>query len=158
MEFGVVYTVDVKPGERLKPYLPRPSVFCKMRVTESKEHGGDVGYGKHRKYGAVFTKEEFERFVDDVGLVADSVETMGTLGAPGSGLWYGCSPAVSFDGTEPGAYQNAYVTPYPGFRPKRDLTPEKEERWFQMIKKAMVQRYGHHGTFTKWPQRARSMQ
>ena len=64
---------------------------------------------KHRKLCAVLTKEQFREFVDRLGLHAEDVETMGSLGAPGFG--FGWAPAISFRGDDEDAIQSAYVTP-----------------------------------------------
>jgi hypothetical protein len=45
------------------------------------------------------------------GLVAEDVQTLGSLGAPGFG--YGWAPAISFRSDDPDAIQSAYVTPIP---------------------------------------------
>ena len=144
MEFGIIYSVDIPEDQRLRNYLPRAKIHRKMRVMESKNRGGDLAYaglGKHRRYCALFTKEQFEQFVDDCGLYATDTETGGILGAPWSNPWYGCAPAISFDGEDDYGMINAYVTPLPTWEPK-SLTAEKEERWFKMIKDAVVRRYG----------------
>jgi hypothetical protein len=160
MTFGVVYEFDCRRDDTVKNYLPRRALLRKMELTEGDSQrnysyidDGDGMWekGKHRKYGAVFTKHEFEQFIEDCELVADSIETMGTLGAPGSACWYGCSPAVSFDADHYACMANAYVTPYPGFEPKRPPTPDQEERWFKMLKRAMLALYGRRGRFVLHP-------
>lgn len=59
----------------------------------------------------MLTREQFDEFIDRCGLIAESTETMGSIGAPGFGI--GWSPAISFRGDDPDAIQNAYVTPLP---------------------------------------------
>ena len=55
---------------------------------------GDWEKGKHRKWCAMLTKAQFTEFVRATGLVAESTETLGSIGAPGFG--FGWSPAISF--------------------------------------------------------------
>lgn len=87
------------------------------QVTESEPDGTyDDIWGKnykHRKYTALLNKSEFQQFVDKSDLVASTVETMGSLGAPSpDGMVLGIVPAVCFD-YRSGDYElNAYVTPY----------------------------------------------
>jgi hypothetical protein len=166
MTFGVIYEFDCRADDTVKSYQPRRALLRKMQCTEGnenrqysyldEEYGDDSdkgpwARGKHRKYCGVFNKEEFEQFIEDCELVASTTETMGSLGAPGSARWYGISPAVSFDADHYGCMASAYVTPYPGFEPKRESTAEKEERWFRMLKAAMVALYGRRGRFTLHP-------
>ena len=44
---------------------------------------GDWERGKHRKWCGLLTKEQFEGFVNSTGLIADSTETMGSIGPTG---------------------------------------------------------------------------
>ena len=80
-------------------------------------------------------REQFEEFVDRCGLVAESTETLGSLGAPGCG--YGWAPAISFRGDDPDAIQNAYVTPFP--RTKKE--PLDRNDW-QRLRGAVLAVYG----------------
>jgi hypothetical protein len=101
---------------------------------------GDWSKGKHRKLCALFTREQFNQFVDDTDLKAESVETMGSLGAPGFG--YGCAPAISFSGGDYDCYANAYVTPLPDIEPKRKLTDRYMDKCWQRIKLAVLKVWG----------------
>jgi hypothetical protein len=143
--YGVIYSFDCPRTESVKTYLPRKSILKKMQMTEgdsSREYGyleGEWENCKHRKYGAVLTQEEFDQFVDDCELRADSVETMGAMGMPGSERWWGCTPAIAFNGPD---VAQAYVTPYPKVQLKNQPTETQEERWWKMLKKVIVNKYG----------------
>lgn len=127
--YSVIYSVDV--FDRAQPIKWfRPPRHRRWDLTEcddwSDEYGPDVGKVKHRKWCALLTPDEFAKFVDDVGLRAEDVETMGSLGAPGFGL--GWAPAVSFQADDPAAWQNAYVTPIPKGSPE-DYVPQTTHLW-----------------------------
>lgn len=72
-------------------------------------------FDRQRKWATILTPRRFSEFVDHVGLIAEDVETMGMLGAPGFG--WGWAPAVSFQGDDQFAWQNAYVCPIPAGDP-----------------------------------------
>ena len=147
MDFGIIFTVDRfnTKGERpnLSVFYASPRLMRKLTMTESDDAYDDYGCdmtAKHRKYAGILTKEEFKQFVDETGMCAEDVETMGAIGMPGSG--YGCVPAISFDGrgTFPqGAIVNAYVTPYPSTEPPD--TPEKQERAWRRIRAAILRQF-----------------
>ncbi len=114
MEYSVIYSVDIPSGVSMRPFVPPE---CK-RLWEETE--GDEQYqyghlegrwerGHHRKWVAILDQAQFEEFVRDVGLFAEDVQTMGSLGAPGFG--FGWAPAISFRNDDPDAIQSAYVTP-----------------------------------------------
>jgi hypothetical protein len=86
----------------------------------------------------MLTKEQFQRFVASMGLVADSTETMGSIGAPGFG--FGWSPAISFrdDGQER-AILSAYVTPVPETRRERF-----DERDWWRVRRAVLSMFGNN--------------
>jgi hypothetical protein len=71
--------------------------------------GGEWRQGKHRKYCGILTQEQFDEFVQELGLHASDIETMGSIGAPGFGPFV--VNAVSFDLDSDEAIANAYVTP-----------------------------------------------
>ena len=107
MLFSVIYSADCPRSESIARFRP-PQARKLWDMTESNE-SYDYGYlegdwekGKHRKWCGLLTKEQFNRFVEATGLVADSTETMGSIGAPGFG--FGWSPAISFsdDGSRAG--------------------------------------------------------
>ena len=160
MTFGVIYEFDCRADDSVKTYQPRRALLRKMQCAEDDSDrqysyidDGDGMWerGKHRKYCGVLTKEEFEQFIDDCDLTAHTIETMGSLGAPGSACWYGLSPAVAFTTEHYAAMASAFVTPYPGFEPKRKPNVHQEERWFRMLKDAMIALYGRQGRFTLHP-------
>ena len=141
MLFSVIYSADCPRSERIARFRP-PQVRSLWDTTESDEQyeysylEGDWENGKHRKWCAMLTKEQFNRFVEATGLVADSTETMGSIGAPGFGFSW--SPAISFrdDGTER-AILSAYVTPIPETRKERF-----DERDWQRLRRAVLNQFG----------------
>jgi hypothetical protein len=117
MLFSVIYTADCPHTESIARFRP-PRVRKLWDLTEGDgqyDYGygeGDWERGKHRKWCGMLTKEQFREFVQAVGLFADDAQTMGSLGAPGSG--FGWAPAISFSGGgDQRAVLNAYVTPIP---------------------------------------------
>ena len=140
MLFSVIYSVDVPQGISIKPYTP-PQVGRLWTRTEGDEQfeysylEGRWEKGKHRKWAALLTRKQFDAFVEKLGLVAEDVQTMGSLGAPGFG--FGWAPAISFNGDDEDAILNAYVTPIPEV--------EKEsfnERDWQRVREAVLNVYG----------------
>jgi hypothetical protein len=116
MLFSVIYSVNVPQGVSIKPYTP-PQVGRLWTRTEGNEQfeysylEGRWEKGKHRKWAALLTRDQFDAFVEKLGLVAEDVQTMGSLGAPGFG--FGWAPAINFNGHDEDAILNAYVTPIP---------------------------------------------
>ena len=114
MKFSIIYSADVPEDVDVMDHAP-PNVAELWDQTEDDdnfEYGyleGDWEHGHHRKWYAILDREQFDEFVDHCGLFAEDVETMGSLGAPGFG--FGWAPAISFNGDDPDAIQNAYVTP-----------------------------------------------
>lgn len=115
MLFSVIYSVNVPQGVSIKSYTPpQPSLWTRTEGDEQYEYGyleGRWEKGKHRKWAALLTRKQFDAFVERLGLVAEDVQTMGSLGAPGFG--FGWAPAISFNGDDEDAILNAYVTPIP---------------------------------------------
>jgi hypothetical protein len=116
MQFSIIYTVDTPADVDVLDYAP-PEVEKLWDETE-----GDDQYeysylearwegGHHRKWCAILSRGQFDEFVQRCGLVAEDVQTLGSLGAPGCG--FGWAPAISFNGDDPDAILNAYVTPLP---------------------------------------------
>ena len=141
MLFSVIYSADCPRSESIARFRP-PQVRRLWDVTEG-DDGYEYGYleddwehGKHRKWCGLLTKEQFEKFVTATGLVADSTETMGSLGAPGFG--FGWSPAISFrdDGSER-AILSAYVTPIPEVK-KEGF----DDRDWQRVRRAVLSMFG----------------
>ena len=143
MLFSVIYSVDCPRTERISRFQP-PQLRKHWDRTEGNE-GYEYGYlegdwekGKHRKWCGLLTKEEFERFLDSTGLVADSTETMGSIGAPGFG--FGWAPAISFqdDGSER-AILSAYVTPIPETRKEHC-----DDRDWHRVRRAVLSMFGNN--------------
>jgi hypothetical protein len=114
MHYSIIYSVDIPSGVNMRPFvLPK----CKLLWQETEDDSQyEYGYlegrwtkGHHRKWCAILDEEQFAEFVNDTGLFAEDVQTMGSLGAPGHG--YGVVPAISFRSEDDDAIQSAYVTP-----------------------------------------------
>jgi hypothetical protein len=140
MLFSVIFSVDVPSGISIKAYTP-PQVGRLWTRTEGDEQY-EYGYlegrwekGKHRKWAALLTRRQFDAFVSKLGLVAEHVQTMGSLGAPGFG--FGWAPAISFNGDDQDAILNAYVTPIPEVE-KDSFT----ERDWHRVRAAIINIYG----------------
>jgi hypothetical protein len=140
MLFSVIYSVDVPADTDVLTYAP-PHVDELWDETEG-DSQYDLSYlegewenGSHRKWCAVLDREQFDEFVAHCGLVADSTETLGSIGAPGLG--FGVSPAISFESGNPDALQNAYVTPLPEVRKKHAT-----KRDWKRVKRAVLAMYG----------------
>ena len=140
MQFSVIYSVDVPEDTHVLDYAP-PKVSDLWDETEDDAEydcddlEGEWEHGHHRKWCAILDREQFEDFLDRCRLFAETVETMGSLGAPGFG--FGWTPALSFRGDDPNAIQNAYVTPVP------ETSKERLHRkdW-QRVRRAMLAVYG----------------
>jgi hypothetical protein len=116
MQFSVIYTADVPGDEDVLDHAP-PQVNDLWDQTEG-DSQYEYGYlegrwedGQHRKWCALLNREQFDEFVNRCGLVAEDVQTMGSIGTPGCG--FGWAPAISFTSDDPDAILNAYVTPIP---------------------------------------------
>lgn len=128
MLFSVIYSVDVPGGQDVWGFAP-PQVEELWDETESGESEysyleGDWENGAHKKWCAILTREQFDAFVDQCSMVAESTETMGSIGAPGCGYW---APAISFNSDDPDCIANAYVTPLPEVE-GRDFDEDDWER------------------------------
>jgi hypothetical protein len=82
----------------------------------------------------VLNREQFDEFVEKCNLIAEDVQTMGSLGAPGLG--YGWSPAVSFHSDDSNAIQSAYVTPIPETK-----KAQFDEQDWQRVRSALLAVY-----------------
>ena len=116
MKFSVIYSVDVPHNVDIIEFAPSKI----EELWEQTEGNDQYDYdhlegrwenGHHRKWCGVLDRQQFDEFVDHCGLLAEDVETMGSLYAPSFAL--GWAPAISFNGSDPDAIQNAYVTPIP---------------------------------------------
>ncbi len=115
MQFSVIYSVDIPRGVNMRRYVP-PKCKQLWDETENNYEGDGYSYlegrwtkGVHRKWCALLDEKDFEEFVESVGIFAEPVETMGSIGAPGYG--FGWAPAISFRSDSEDAIQSAYVTP-----------------------------------------------
>jgi len=145
MRFSVIYEFDCPMGLSVTQFTPTQRHLFDLTEQadgEPSEWCGDLWGGKvkHRKYCALLTRKQFERFLSDTGLFPEDVETLGSLGAPGYGL--GFAPAISFRNDDPEAIQSAYVTPLPEVEPKRELTPKRCEQVWQRVRRAIFSVYG----------------
>ena len=139
MQFSVIYSVDTPAYTDAFDYAP-PHVGDLWDETEGDDQF-EYGYledrwenGHHRKWCGVLTRERFDEFIGRSGLTAEDVQTMGSIGAPGFG--FGWAPAISFNGDDPDAIQNAYVTPLPETR-KESL----DERDWERVRDAVLAVY-----------------
>ncbi|HZZ79986.1 MAG TPA: hypothetical protein VFE62_15815 [Gemmataceae bacterium] len=140
MLFSVIYSVDVCADDDVLTYAP-PQVEDIWDQTEDDEQfeyaylEGRWEGGHHRKWCAILTREQFDKFIDRCGLAAEDVQTMGSLGAPGCG--FGWAPAISFTSSDPDAIQTAYVTPLP------EIEKENfDDRDWERLRGAVVAVYG----------------
>ena len=143
MLFSVIYSADVPRSERITRFHPPHA----RRLWDRTE--GDAQYeysylegrwekGKHRKWCAMLDKKQFTEFVDSLGLVAESSQTLGSLGAPGFG--FGWSPAIAFtDGGGDWAILSAYVTPLPETRKE-----QYDERDWERVRRAILTTFGNN--------------
>jgi hypothetical protein len=140
MLFSIIYSVDVPRDASVRPYAP-PQSRGAWDLTEGDSEyeygylGGRWKKGKHRKWCAVLNRKQFDAFVSHCGLVAEDVETLGSLGAPGFGV--GWAPAISFHSDDEDAMQSAYVTPL-----LDRLKKPADERAWERVRKAVISVYG----------------
>lgn len=139
MQFSIIYSVDVPAEVDIDDFAP-PQVDELWDQTEDDscyEYSyleGRWENGSHRKFVAILDREQFDAFVERCGLIAEDVQTMGSLGAPGFG--FGWAPAISFNGDDPDAIQSAYVTPLP------ETERELGEREWDRVREAVLSVYG----------------
>lgn len=139
MLFSVIYSVDCPSDEDVNGLAPPDTELWNQ--TEGDEQyeldylEGSWENGHHRKWAAILNREQFDQFVEHCGLTAEDVETMGSLGAPGFG--FGWAPAISFDGHDRNALQNAYVTPIPEV--ERETCDERD---WERVRGAVLAVYG----------------
>ena len=139
MLFSVIYSVDTPEGENIDAYAP-PQVDefwdeTENRTSEYAYLEGSWENGQHRKWAAVLDRDQFDEFVEKLGLYAEDVETLGSLDAPGLG--YGVSPAISFTSSDPDAILSAYVTPIPEVEKDHG-----DERDWRRVRQAVLSVYG----------------
>lgn len=139
MLFSVIYSVDCPGDEDLSRFAPPDlSLWDETEDDDQYEYGYLEGCwedGHHRKWCALLNRDQFDAFIEHVGLSAEDVETMGSLGAPGFG--FGWAPAISFSSDDPDAIQSAYVTPVP----EVDHADLGEQDW-ERVRSAVLSVYG----------------
>lgn len=115
MQFSVIYSVDCPEDENIARYAPpNPDLWDQTEGDEQYEYSyleDRWENGKHRKWCAILDREQFDEFVQRCGLIAESSETMGSIGSPCNP--FGWAPAISFTSHDSDAIQSAYVTPIP---------------------------------------------
>lgn len=137
--FSIIYSFDCARSERVEKYAPPPELRKKFELTEGdSEYEGRWKKGKHRKYGAVLSPEEFDSFVRARCLTAEDTETGGSLGAPGIGLCL--VPAISFKYGNSQAYLTAYVTPIPKGEPP--ATERDSDAVWESVRSLVLREYG----------------
>jgi hypothetical protein len=140
MLFSVIYSVDCPSDRSVLEYAP-PELAELWDETEGDENyeysylEGRWENGHHRKWCGMLNREQFDTFVNALGLYAESTETMGSLGAPGFG--FGWSPAISFTSDGPDAIMSAYVTPLP----EVEKSHGDDQDW-RRVRKAVLAVYG----------------
>lgn len=139
MQFSVIYSADCPSTEDISDFAP-PDLHLWDETEDDDQYEYDYlegcwENGHHRKWCAILDRQQFDHFIEHCGLVAEDVETMGSLGAPGCG--YGLSPAISFNSGDPDAIQNAYVTPLP-----ESSKEHGDERGWERVRGAVLSVYG----------------
>ena len=136
MKFKVIYSFDCTRDCSVNRF--KPPFIRKWKLTENDSCYG-LDYlegswinGKHRKYTAFLSKEEFKKFVNDCCLNMENIETLGMLDIDG---WW---PAMSFRHNNDYCIQSAYVCPFPEFEPKREITEEREKLNWNRLYKVML--------------------
>jgi hypothetical protein len=140
MQFSVIYNADVPNDVSIKDFAP-PGVRSLWTLTEAGK--GEYSYlegrwekgSKHRKWVALLDRRQFDAFVTRLGLYAEDVQTLGSLGAPGFG--FGWAPAISFIADDPDAILSAYVTPLP----ETGKEGGDEHDW-ERVRRAVLSVYG----------------
>ena len=139
MKFSIIYSADVPEVVDVMDHAPPDlDLWDQTEGDDNFEYEyleGDWEHGHHRKWCAILDREQFDQFIDHCGLFAEDVETMGSLGAPGFG--FGWAPAISFNGDDPDAIQNAYVTPL--IEVKREGCDERD---WDRVRGAVLAVYG----------------
>jgi|WetSurMetagenome_2_1015567.scaffolds.fasta_scaffold430053_2 hypothetical protein len=140
MLFYVIYEFDVSGDSSVKhfnpPFKAKGFTLTECHETEyedcftREDRRGRTRKGKHRKYAGILTREQWDKLYNASGLMAEEVETMGSL------TDIGLLPAISFRGSD--GYDSmvgAYVTP---------LIERKggcDERDWERVRSAMISVY-----------------
>lgn len=152
MKFSVIYSFDCPHDVSVRDFTPTPrKIWQQTEGDESYELShleGRWEKGKHRKMCAMLNFKQFEHFLLDTDLVADSTETMGSIGAPGCG--FGVAPAISFINSDcDNCYANAYVTPIPGEEPPEGYNAEMADEAWDQVKELILKRYGRESFWAR---------
>jgi len=146
MRYGVIYSFDTERTNKVKRFYPRNMKL--FEVTEGDSQGDyDEIFGpksKHRKLVSknLLSQVQFDRFIDDVGLRAQNVETMGSIIGFAWGLGAWTVPAISFDDNDGQDYiANAYVTPIPDVELTREPDDHRMERAWERVRLAVINKY-----------------
>lgn len=155
MLYSIIYSVDVVRNMSIVPFAPCPRK--RWRQTEGDDQydydylGEEYKNGKHRKWAAVLNQEQFDRFVVDLDMEAQDVETGGSLGGllPDGQCYLGCLPAISFDMQNSEVIDgHAYVTPFPEVEQTwQGRSEEAAYRVFDRIRRAVINRYSSEGQY-----------
>lgn len=139
MLFSIIYSADVHEDARIEDFAPpRAEELWEQTEDGETEYSyleGAWENGRHQKWAALLTREQFDEFVERCGLHAESTETMGAIGSPACP--WGWSPAISFSSHDEDAIQSAYVTPIP-----ETTRPRSGERDWDRVKDAVLAVYG----------------
>jgi len=141
MLFSIIYSFDCSKRCSVSSYCPpNRKLWQKTEGDEQADYQDVYPDGKHRKFCAILTRKQFEKFLEQLCLTAEDVETMGSLGAPGCGL--GFAPAVSFRGPDdPACEMNAYVTPLPEPLKKKKKHRQLNEDDWKRVRRAILSLY-----------------
>lgn len=123
---GQIYIDDVAPPNRRKLW----------KLTEANDEDTYSQRWRHRKWAAILTRREFNEFIRKTWLTAESVETMGSIGAPGFGFDWAPAVAFTYNNSE-GQALGAYVTPVPEVngKPRPDLLAKHQDRLFTAVRR-----------------------
>lgn len=145
MKYGVIYSFDTTAKNSVAQFYPRDLKLFKTTEGDEQANYEEV-FGpksKHRKLVSkdLLTQKQFDRFVRDLCLCAEDIETMGSLTGGAWGLGW-VVPAVSFNDYSGQDYMaNAYVTPVPDVELLREPDDERMERAWQRVRRAVINKY-----------------
>jgi len=147
MKYGVIYSFDTVRDNSVKGFYPRRPLMKLFQTTEDDDQADyDEVFGPHSKHRKLvskdlLTQEQFDKFIEDVGLRADDTETMGSMIGFAWGLGW-MAPAVSFSDNDGRDYvANAYVTPVPDVTMTREPDDDRMERAWQRVRRAIINKY-----------------
>lgn len=137
--FSVIYSADWDPlTHNCSAFRPRNIKLWDLTEIVDNKEGSDIEGWKHRKWVALLSHKQFDRFIQETQMFADPVETGGSIGAPGFG--FGWAPAICFCCEDDGTfYTNMYVTPIPKLKDGEEKI--SEEMWDE-IKADILEQYG----------------